>query len=233
MFRGWLYRPTITRANKVFEEMESGQVTDNPAGPLRLQVIAEMGSDIAQRFVLLDYIKCYDYERSTVALFDKRGAFVALYKFESVQFYEDYVTKQQMTGGHRAFNAWGGSNCSMPSFDLSTSGSFPDPDHDATFNKWSLHDAQTEYWWQEGWMGDVAAPHCSLIESFAGCLSPTEALFVLMHALSSDTRGIFVCTVEMFDGFVSDVSEVWGHESSRYIQQLHEWRDNLKARHYD
>jgi hypothetical protein len=244
MFRGWLCCPRITQGNAVFEEMAPEAVTDDLAGPLRLDVIAEMWTDIAQRFVILDYNKCYDRERSTVALFDKKGAFVALYMFQSVQFYEDYVTKDQMT----VFNAGGGFDCSMPHFRLSTSGWFTAEMHDdsdddddsffhcedATFNKWRKpRQAQTDYEWQEGWMGDVAAPHYSLIESFAGCLSPTEALFVLMHALSSDTRGIFVCTVALFDHLAVDVSHVYGVESGRYIRRLHEWRDNLQARHYN
>jgi hypothetical protein len=261
--------PRNIQTNAVFdEEMASETVTDNLAGPLRLDVIAEMGNAIAQRFVTLACSKCYDHERSTVALFDKKEAFVALYVFQSAHFYEDYVTKEQMSGndGRRVFNARGGCNRSMPEFHLSTSGWFPPewhggdsdddddddkdddddddslngetvPDHTTIFNewKWRFWQAQMDYEWQEGWMGDVSAPHYSLIESFAGCLSPTEALFVMMHALSSDTRGIFVCTVAMFDGLASDLSNAYGHDMSGtrdYIQQHHEWRDSLEARHY-
>ena len=43
--------------------------------------------------------------------------------------------------------------------------------------------AQTDYEWEIGWVGNVLSPHMTLIDSFMGTLSPTEAMFILMHAL--------------------------------------------------
>ena len=45
----------------------------------------------------------------------------------------------------------------------------------------------------------------TLFSSFAGILSPVEALFVLMHTLSSDTRVIYVMTISFFDYFYRDL----------------------------
>ena len=36
--------------------------------------------------------------------------------------------------------------------------------------------AQTDYEWEIGWVGNVLSPHMTLIDSFMGTLSPTEAM---------------------------------------------------------
>lgn len=51
----------------------------------------------------------------------------------------------------------------------------------------------------------MSDPHVTLFSSFVGILSPVEALFVLMHALSSDTRVIYVITICFFDKFDEDL----------------------------
>ena len=40
----------------------------------------------------------YDKEESLVVLFDERGEYISQYTFDSEMFYEDYATKNIMTG---------------------------------------------------------------------------------------------------------------------------------------
>jgi len=203
MFSSFLRNPRVTKSNKVWEELTTDEARASTAGPLRLYHIKEKASEIQKRFAILRYSKTYDMEQSLVILFDEKGAYIGHYKFESEQFYEDYATKNIMQGGNefglgrnRVFNARGGSNTSMPEMGMCY-----------TDNNWKwkmdFH-AQTDYNWQEGWLGSFVDPHTLLIDSFVGNLSPVEAMFVLMHALSSDTRVIYVVVVSFFDNFDLD-----------------------------
>ena len=217
MFRKFLRRPRITERNHVWKELKnpSGEVTatnNNSAdgvgndvipGPLRLSVIAARASEIEQRFAILQYEKSYDEEKSLVVVFDEKGAFICHYVFSSDKFYEDYVTRDIVSAGEhssrsRVFDSDGGINTSMPNIRLASSGyGWGDA---ANVEKWRGPErAQTEYMWNEGWHGCVLLPHIALIDSFAGTLSPTEAFFVLMHSLSSDTRIIYVMMISFFD----------------------------------
>ena len=68
--------------------------------------------------------------------------------------------------------------------------------------KWrKAYTADTEYDWNDGWVGTFLDVHSFLFESFIEVLSPTEAMFVLMHALSSDTRVIYAVVVSLFFAF--------------------------------
>ncbi|KAL7551582.1 hypothetical protein ACHAWF_015336 [Thalassiosira exigua] len=225
MFRSFLRRPRVTRGNHVWKELTGPPAFENAIpGPLRLDVIADRASDIEKRFAVLKYQKSYDEECSLVALFDENGAFIEMYEFASQQFYEDYATKIVMTGEGRSFTT-------MPSIELrSSSGSCPENafgtlgrclgrqlGEDELQWKWrDLVPAQTDYLWQEGWVGNVLLPHINLIDSFAGLLSPTEAMFVLMHALSSDTRGIQVMTLSFFDHLLHDFDNMEDDEDYNF-----------------
>ncbi|KAL9189342.1 hypothetical protein ACHAXT_011832 [Thalassiosira profunda] len=248
MFRLFLRCPRVTKGNEVWGELKN--TSEAIPGPLRLDVIADNASDIEKRFVVLRYQKDYDTEMSVVALFDENGAYVGNYGFGSEQFYEDYATKDVMTGGGRCFNSRGGSNTSMPDFVLSSStGSSPTRTLDLLSNgvnndmKWRTPlRAQTEYYWQEGWLGNVLFPHVALIDTFAGTLSPTEAMFVLMHALSSDTRSIYVMTVSFWDSLYYDFcyfseegywEEDEEEEESRWKASIEELKQKLLQISYD
>lgn len=233
MFRSFLRRPRITESNQVWEELIQPSGEPNIAGPLRLNKIAAFAADIEKRIVVLRYERSYDKEESLVVYFDDTGAFVGCYEFSSEQFYEDYATKQIMLGERRCFNSDGASNTSMPKIVLRGAGccrAFPSAC--AADAKWrKLRRFQTEYYWQEGWLGDVVIPHIALIDSFAGTLSPTEVIFVLMHALSSDTRVIYVMTVSFFDNFHHDFDYGFLDDSHHAFRQwLLEWRHSL-SRH--
>ena len=193
MFRSFLRNPRVTRGSEVWAALKNPEddMTVIP-GPLRLQAIADRASDIEKRFAILSYKKSYDKEESLVVFFDGNGAFIGQYVFSCNQFYEDYNTKH------------GVDNMSTPKIKLNYSGG---GDWRGPLNDRKLRtplEAQTEYYWQEGWCGDLLDPHIALIDSFAGLLSPTEAMFVLMHALCSDTRVIYVMTVSFFYYLNSD-----------------------------
>lgn len=119
------------------------------------------------------------------------------YELVSKQYYETYVNRGVMTGGHCAFSTSGGSNTSEPHISMRSSASFHVGDRSDA--RWRLERPQLEWWWQEGFMGDVTFSNHALFNLFHGILSPTEVSVVLMHALSSDTRVIYVCTLAVFD----------------------------------
>jgi len=58
-------------------------------------------------------------------------------------------------------------------------------------------------------------------------LSPVEALFVLMHALSSDTRVIYIITISFFDSFDYDFELNDFDEEDSYYQRAVELREKL------
>jgi len=152
MFRSFLRSPRVTKKNKVWEELTTDEARASTAGPLRLYHIKEKASVIEKRLAILKYTKSYDKEDSLVVLFDYKGAFIGYYRFSSEQFYEDYVTRDVVSGGDhlgtrsRVFNS-GSINTSMPKMTLL----YTDED------KWTdLRQAQTDYMWNEGWRGLVA-----------------------------------------------------------------------------
>lgn len=108
-------------------------------------------------------------------------------------------------GTERIFNSSGESDFSMPKIALISTRWGGNPS-----SKWrAAEKARTKYSRKMGvgWVGDVLEPHASLIESFAGILSPTEAMAVLMHALSSDTLVIFVMVMAL--GFFKNLLQAF------------------------
>ena len=204
----------------------------NIAGPLRLNTIAALASDIEKRFAILSYTKSFDKEATLVILFDENGSYIGHYSFSSVQFYEDYVTKdvmlQNMLGqSMRAAN----SPPSMPNIGLLSTDSGCNYNISSAEHKWrEPEEAQTEYCErsEDGWFGNVVVPHMALIESLAGVLSPTEAMFVLMHALSSDTRVIYVMTVGFFDNLQHDFDGFAAFEGEENDVEHGQWLMGLK-----
>ena len=61
-------------------------------------------------------------------------------------------------------------------------------------------------------MGDIAFENKDVILSTLDIISPTETMFILMHALSSDTRSIFVLTKATFDYLDRDFRSWEGEE---------------------
>ena len=230
MFRKFLRCPRITKDNKVWDELIHPSDNKRICGPLRLNSIAALASDIEKRFAILSYEKSYDKENSLVILFDGGGAYIGHYSFSNSQFYEDYHTEDIMTGnGERVFNSRGDTNTSMPKISLRTPCRTPWSTYGTNIDdvKWGrAFSVQTDYYWQEEWLGDVLGPHNILIESFAGVLSPTEAMFTLMHALSSDTRIIYVMTVK---GFFYNLRGDFDHYFSEGFGEEEEEDDEERA----
>ena len=252
MFRSFLRNPRVTKANKVWEELTTDAARASLAGPLRMYHIKEHSAEIEKK-----YTKSYDAEESLVVIFDEKGTFIGFYKFVSLQFYEDYATRDVMTGGDhlggtRVFNSRGARNTSMPNMAL-----FYTNDED----KWTgVYQAQTEYEWDEGWLGSFNGKsyiYLSCSEKWThdmhkillmyliklspiprstcyilGVLSPTEALFVLMHALSSDTRVIYVMIISFFDSFEHNFELDDFDEEDSYYQQAVELREKLSQVSY-
>lgn len=81
---------------------------------------------------------------------------------------------------------------------------------------------------------EFLGPHATLFSSFLGLLSPVEALFVLMHTLSSDTRVIYVMTICFFDFFDDDFDGMNGFfdEEDSYYQWAMELREKLSQVSY-
>ena len=149
MFRSFLRNPRVTKKNKVWEELTTDAARASTAGPLRLYHIKEKASEIEKRFAIMKYKKSYDMEYSFVVIFDEKGAYIGYYMFNSEQFYEDYVTRDVVSGGDhlgrgRVINSRGDTNTSMPKMTLLyTDG-----------NIWTGPcQAQTDYMWSEGWAG--------------------------------------------------------------------------------
>jgi len=99
MFRSFLRSPRITKSNQVWEELTTDTARAKIAGPLRLYHIKEKALEIEKRFAIMKYTKSYDKEDSLVVLFDDKGAYIGYYRFSSEQFYEDYVTRDVISGG--------------------------------------------------------------------------------------------------------------------------------------
>ena len=108
-----------------------------------------------RRFAILKYTKSYDKEESLVVLFDERGEYISQYTFDSEMFYEDYATKNIMTGedhlGRRDLTEYG-INMSLPKMNLFGT--------DVVWNgrpenrKWRRPEqAQTDYTHVLGWEG--------------------------------------------------------------------------------
>jgi len=146
-----------------------------------------------------------------VALFDDKGSFLCYCEFESPRFYEDFVTDCVTTNSNcncnssRLFNRGGDCNFSRPKSVIKSSGR-PRLEEEYTFDCWKAETYGVHYEWQGGWTGDAVDPHHTLTTSLVSLVSPIEAMFVLMHALSSDARSIFAYTLVFFDNFDRDLN---------------------------
>ena len=69
------------------------------AGPLRLYNIKEHAEQIEKRFAIMKYTNCYAVECSMVIVFNENGEYISQYSLASELYYEDYATKNVMTGG--------------------------------------------------------------------------------------------------------------------------------------
>lgn len=199
----------------VFHEEMAAPQNGNLAGPLRLEKIEKMSSTLVNRFVVLEYKKLgYQREHCKVAFFNEQGKFVAYYELTSKQFYEPFVDKYVHEA--RGFNSAGGSNHSTAEIGI----------RNCDGKNWALWDQSLEWGWQDGFMGDVASPNYDLFDSFFGEFSPTEVSFVLMHALSEDTRVIFQYVETVFDCFNQEF------EWDEVDDFLLEWKERLAALSY-
>ena len=177
-FRKWLTTsPIVLKGSSVLYEQMTEPDDANLAGPLRLETIENMSSVLVENFVVLKYEKMgYQREHCEVAVFNNRGKFVAYYELNSNQFYESFVDKWTPEGGYNHSSA-----------DIQICNA--DPDH------WTLIDQDLN--WNESFIGDITECNFELFDSFLGRLSPTEVSFILMHALSEDTRVIYQYVLEL------------------------------------
>ena len=238
LFSRWLHAPSVGN-NEVFEEMTVEEVAEqkNLAGPLRLGAISP---GLGQNFIILKYEKTYEEEASEVAIFNNQGSLVAIYTFNSEQYYESYVNRDVMCAGPRVFNSRGGSNHGVGYINFYHSGHL-NPGIGVIENAWKMNFVQTEWAWQEGFCGFVAESNYELFRLFHGKLSPTEVTTVLMHALSSDTRVIYSYVLAVFDNFgweLEEFEESWDGPSGRddfdeILPVIQDWRERLQGVAYE
>jgi len=183
--------------------------------------------------------KPYENEASEVAVFNNQGSLVAIYTFNSEQYYESYVNKDVMSGGCRVFDSQGGSNYGDGYINFYHSG-YLTPGIGMIENAWKMNFVQTEWAWQEGFCGFVGESNYELFRLFHGSLSPTEVTTVLTHALSSDTRVIYSYTLAVFDNFGQELEEfeVGWDGPARYnfdeiFPVIQDWRERLKGMKYN
>ena len=199
---------------------EGSSVTEpSLAGPLRLETIENMSSILVENFVVL---KCerigYRGAHCEVAIFNHAGKFVAYYELNSKQFYEPLMDERVQEGD---------SNPYPPSIQIRNA----DPDH------WTLSD-QNLYWeWEGGFNGVITGCNFHLFDSFLGRLSPTEVSFVLMHALSEDTRVIYQYVLAVFEVFNQEFDRIKddlaaGYDPGGRNTLMMEWKERLAAVSY-
>jgi len=238
MFANWLVEPSVSGPSRVCEEeMNVISSKGNLSGPLRLWKIEEMKSNLKKNFFILKYKKTtYTEEESQVAIFDNEGCLVAIYKFSSVQHYESYVDKEVLTNGRRVFNSRGGTNHGTARMGFCNSGQLAAPGARQLENAWRMRWVQTDFEWQEGFMGFVAEPNYGLFCLFHGLLSPTETATVLMHALSMDTRAIHTYTLAVFDNFGHEL-DLWDHDDwgdrEEELEEFKNWMEQLRSTNYE
>ena len=230
MFQTFLASPRVTKANRVLCDELTKVPSKQLAGPLRLDVLSHNAQRLSQQFVVLNYEKTYDSEKSEVCIVDSRGNFVSYYDFSSDQFYEDYVTKDvKQENGTRAFNTSFGKKVFMSPMRMRVRTA-------SQAQPLVGRGIQMEYWERGGWMGDIAFENKDVILSTLDIISPTETMFILMHALSSDTRGIYVLTVSTFDCLRSDFhmfpEGLMEEEFQREISQAREYGILLQNQQY-
>lgn len=245
MFANWLLEPSVSHnpnygSRVCREEMSIKRSKGNLSGPMRLWKIKEMKNTLKKNFVILKYEKTsYTDEESQVAIFDNQGCLVAIYQFRSVQHYESYVDKEVLSGGHRIFNSRGGSNHGTAVLRFCNSGQLA-PGAGQLENAWRTDEVQTDFEWQEGFVGFVAEPNDKLFRLFFGHLSPTETTTVLMHALSMDTRAIYTYILAVFDNFGyeleqwedSHFDEDWD-DFEEQLELIKDWKEQLRSITYD
>jgi len=173
-----------------------------------------------RNFVILKYNKeDYAKEESQVAIFDDLGRLVAIYKFSSKNFYERYDYEHNEGEG---FINNGGRMV------LENSG-YINPGVGQLKNAWTFKSSVNKY---DPWDRDFgdASPICfcnyGLISLFhQEVLNPTEVVFILMHALSTDTRAIYAYTYKTWGSFYSDVRETEYYDD--VLQALKELRKKI------
>ena len=221
-FRKWLTTsPIVATGSMVFHEEMAAPEDGNLAGPLRLGTIEKMSTTLVNRFVVLQYKKLgYQREHCKLAVFNGQGEFVAYYELLSKQFYEPFVDK--WVHGDRGFNSRGGSNHSTAEIQIRNCNS----------DDWTLTDQSLEWAWQEGFGGDVTSSNYDLFDSFFGQLSPTEVSFVLMHALSEDTRVIYQYVETVFDRFNQEFEWMEDEDEDEQNEIMVAWKERLAAVSY-
>ena len=227
LFSTWLTTaPIITEHSRVFDremrlkkwtkrvDRNSGQ--RNVAGPLRFDVLQEQSQNLVRRFVVLQYEKrSYQREHCKVATFDEKGGFVAYYELNSMQLYESVVDREVLFGAS--------CNCSTPEIEICTCSAAAD---------WMCFHPGLHWEWEGGFSGDVTRSNFELFDSFFGLLSPTEVSFVLMHALSQDTRVICQYVQAVFDCFRMEFEFAEDEPDEEGNGDLLEWRARLATLSY-
>ena len=203
MFQTFLASPHVDLRNLTkLEKVPSMKL----AGPLRQDVLCTNAQRLSQQFIVLNYERTYGSEKSEICVVDSRGNFVSYYEFSSDQFYEGYVTEDVMESCDSQY-------VNMPRMIMKVRNVSQAPEELNKFNS-----NRVDYHWRHGWgtydgfMNDIAFKNKSVLCSTLDIISPTETIFVLMHALSSDTRSIFVLTKATFDYLDRDFRSWEGEE---------------------
>ena len=206
----------------------------NLAGPMRGEKIQELADILTQSFVILQFERSHEKEISAVAIINQcTGNLVAIYGFESQQYYETHC---QCDSFHV------GNYCNAGARTIVSSGTFNEhllngaEENDFGDNTAGISKAENAWIFQAvNIKGDcvmVAQPNYALFHLFQGLLSPAEISATLLHALSSDSRSIyeFVVAVDKnLDGnFDSDGNLEYFDEMGDFSRaEFLEWEQTL------
>jgi hypothetical protein len=132
------------------------------SGTLDFDNIAMHREAIVARIVPAMYKAKYGPEESLVIVRDKLGVEVGRLEWKNDRYYDHYHMRKC-------------ARFSEPSFTLAVNGVV----------------MPSDYQWDGGWSGSIVEL-LPMFDALADILTPLETLFVLMHALSEDTKAIFV-----------------------------------------
>lgn len=177
-FRNWIENPP--KLKSLYGTICECQKKDKGAGKIILSNIKKHSEAIKKQIFIKRFSSSYDNESSIIHVFsnDKKKIPICL-KWSAGKYYDNYIQNREGDEDDALYN---------PSFKLLING----------------EEMQTDHSYPEGYLGCVGLKYKELIECFP-YLTPTEAFFVIYHAISSDTRAICVVTENFWWSHAEDI----------------------------